>query len=148
MASLGKYISVMRQVRKINKNLLTMVDQVKAPVEDTLLGQAALIAIEQRSLVAVGTDSGSSAHVKDTIRVERGNPTARKAIVIRIKAGGPTLKGSPGARPYDHARALEFGTEKMNAQPFFFPVYRARRKDVRIAGRKQIRKTVMKVFKQ
>ncbi len=43
---------------------------------------------------------------------------------ITVYVGG---RGSPGW----YARFLEFGTQKMTARPFFYPVWRARRKRVR-----------------
>lgn len=142
MAFLAKNLEVMTQVRRIKKALNGVVDKARGPIGDVLLTQAALIASEQRSLVAVGDDANAGA-LKESIRVEEGKETAKKAVVVNIKAGGPTTtKGG-----YDYARAVEFGTQDVPAQPFFFPVWRARRKDVRKVTKKAVKQVVRSVFK-
>jgi HK97 gp10 family phage protein len=146
MASIGKHLSIASQLRRIKRDLLKVADQVEIPVEDTLFTQAALLASEQRFLVAVDPNAEKPGALKSTIRVERGARTAKKAFVIKIKAGGQKTAGT-GEKPYDYARANEFGTQKMAAQPFFFPPYRARKKEIRGATRKAIKKAVKGVFK-
>lgn len=142
MAFLQKNISVMRQVRRINKQLEGVPQKCEGPVGDTLFLQASLVATEQRSLVAVG----ETGDLKASIRVEAGKKTAKKAIVVNIKAGGALTLDDSG-KPYDHARANEFGTQYMPAQPFFFPVWRARKKEAKAAVRKAVKLAVSKVFK-
>lgn len=144
MASLGKYLDVMTQVRRINQQLNTVAAKCEGPVEDTLVTQASLVASEIKSLAAVDPTSDTPGELKASVRLERGQPTAKKAFVIKIKAGGQKTAPDGG---YDHARANEFGTQKMAAQPFFFPPWRARRKDVRTAVRKAIGPAVRDVFK-
>ncbi len=150
MASLGKNLSIAAQVRRINQQLLTVADKAAAPVKDTLFTQAALLASEIRSLAPVDTAAEHPGALRASVRVEEGAPTARKAFVVRVKAGGEKTAGADGkgsAKPYDYARANEFGTQKMAAQPFFFPVYRARKKEIRGATRKAIKDAVKGVFK-
>lgn len=56
-------------------------------------------------------------------------PDKRKDTVVRVVAGGPlTTRFSGSSKPYDYARANEFGTVAMRAQPFFFPTYRLMKK--------------------
>jgi len=58
-------------------------------------------------------------------------PDRSKATVVRIVAGGyQTVRSSLNAKPFDYARADEFGTQKMAAQPFFFPTYRLMKKKI------------------
>lgn len=149
MASLGKNLSIAAQVRRINQQLTKVADLAARPVEDTLITQAALLASEQRSLAPVDSSAEHPGALRASIRVEVGARTARKAFVIKIKAGGEKTAGADGktAKPYDYARANEFGTQKMPAQPFFFPVYRARKKEIRGATRKVIKGAVKGVFK-
>lgn len=56
---------------------------------------------------------------------------------VRIVAGGKqTVRQGVSSKPYDYARADEFGTQNMNARPFFFPSYRLKKKKI-IAGMKR-----------
>jgi HK97 gp10 family phage protein len=69
----------------------------------------------------------------------------RQGLLMRIKAGGlltMRLHGGDERKPYDYARAVEFGTEKMNAHPFFFPSYRLMRKTMKAAMKRKITKTI------
>ncbi len=43
-------------------------------------------------------------------------------LAVTVEAGGPNAH---------HARFVEFGTAKADAQPFFFPAYRAMRRAIR-----------------
>jgi HK97 gp10 family phage protein len=149
MVSVSKYLTIAQQVSRINKQLNNVVDLTTKPIEETLLTQASLLASEQRSLAAEDPNAEKPGALKASIRVERGAPTSKKAIVIKIKAGGEKTAGTgeKSAKPYDYARANEFGTQKMKAQPFFFPVYRARKKEIRAAVRKAISLAVKGVFK-
>jgi|GEM_PF-2136995 len=148
MASLGRNLSVMTQVRRINRQLMKTVELCAEAVESTLLTQAALLASEQRSLAPIDETSDTPGALRDSIQVVRGQPTAKKAFVVKITAGGrATLKQGAGSKPYDYARAVEFGTQDMQPRPFFFPIYRARRKAIKAAVKKQIRNSVRKVFK-
>lgn len=147
MASISKQFDIAYQVARINRQLNKTADLCAPPVEETLLTQAALLVTEQKSLAPVGTDE-TAGELRDSIRIERGNSTAKAAFVLKVKAGGAkTTKQSGAGKPYDHARANEFGTQDMKAQPFFYPPYRARKKDMRAAVRKAVKLAVQQVFK-
>jgi HK97 gp10 family phage protein len=73
-----------------------------------------------RCRLRVHRDSGKLA---ESIRLERG----RHPLRVLVRAGGP-LTTKDG---YDHALANEFGTEKLQAQPFFWPAYRANKTKLR-----------------
>ena len=71
--------------------------------------------------------------LKHSVRVVPG----KTDTVVRVVAGGvQTIRPSVSASPYDYARADEFGTMNMPAQPFFFPTYRLMKKKI-IAGMKR-----------
>lgn len=95
-----------------------------------------------RSAVSKGTDGRNE--LLESIRVEDG----RRPLQVLVKAGGPLTtkevrKGS-GAT-YDYANANEFGTEKMAAQPFFWPSYRLMKKRIRAGIARKARKAIEKV---
>lgn len=68
--------------------------------------------------------------LRDSIKVRR----TRNDLKFYVTGGGfdtslDVRKGS--GVEYDYARALEFGTSKMPAQPFFYPTARALADDIR-----------------
>lgn len=147
MSSLAKNLSVMQQVARINRELLGVADKCQGPVEQTLITQASLVASEQRALAPVDPESETPGALKDSVRVEQGAPTAKRAFVVKIKAGGAlTLKSGAGGKAYDYARAVVFGTVNAPAFDFFFAPWRARRKDAHAAVRSAIKRAVSKVF--
>jgi HK97 gp10 family phage protein len=144
MASISKNLSVAAQVRRINRDLLKVADLCETEILETEGYIAVAIASEIKSLAPVDDGSDTPGALKESVRVEAGEKKGRK--VVLIKAGGTATKDN-GKRPYDHARANEFGTEKMKAQPFFFPVWRARRKEARKIIKAAVKRAVCKVSK-
>jgi HK97 gp10 family phage protein len=70
-------------------------------------------------------------------------PDRTKDTVIRIVAGGRlTIRPSVSSKPFDYARADEFGTVKMTARPFFFPTYRLTKKKMISAMKRRITKAI------
>ena len=82
---------------------------------------------------------GPTGSLANSIRKQRGKvPT-----VVRVMAGGSaTTRTGGGGRPYDYARAVEFGTVAMPATPFFFPTFRLMRKAMRSSMRRKITKRI------
>jgi HK97 gp10 family phage protein len=79
---------------------------------------------------------GKLAH---SVRVVPG----KKKTQVRIVAGGKlTIRPSVSSKPYDYARADEFGTVHMPAKPFFFPTYRLRKKKIISAMKRKITKAI------
>ncbi len=79
---------------------------------------------------------GNLAH---SVRVVPG----KKDTQVRIVAGGQlTIRPSVSGKPYDYARADEFGTVSMPAKPFFFPTYRLRKKKIISAMKRRITKSI------
>lgn len=80
----------------------------------------------QKRLVAVGgVDDEHAGRLRDSIHKEDG----RHELSVAVIAGGAATK----VDGYNYAFANEFGTQKVAAQPFFFPPYRSSKK--RFAGR-------------
>ena len=79
-------------------------------------------------------EKGILAH---TVRLIPGS----KPTQVRVVAGGrPTT--TPQRRPYDYARAAEFGTAERGATPFFFPTYRLMKKKIQAAMKRRITKNI------
>lgn len=98
---------------------------------------------------AVPVDEGT---LRDSIRMEKDPEKVR----ITIRAGGPTTQRAvrKGARnkktgkavTYDYARAQEFGTHEMPANPFFWPSYRLFRKPMRAAAKRAMTKAIKSII--
>lgn len=144
MASLSKNLLVASTIRRIGRQLNGVVEKTRDRVADTLVTQAAILASEIRSVAPVDPTSDTPGVLRASVRIEEGVPTAKKAVVIKVKAGGPSTTDQTG---YDHARGVEFGTQDAPAYPFFFPIYRARRKGIRQATKKAIKGAVKDTFK-
>src|SRR5262245_41308072 len=68
-----------------------------------------------------------------------------KPTQIRIVAGGQrTVRPGVSSKPYDYARADEFGTTRMQARPFFFPTYRLMKKKIIAAMKRRIAANIKK----
>src|SRR5215813_4486970 len=77
--------------------------------------------------------------LKHSVNVRPGS----KDTVVRVVAGGQlTTRPSVSSNPYDYARADEFGTVNMKAQPFFFPTYRLMKKRIIAAMKRRIAKNI------
>lgn len=64
---------------------------------------------------------------------------------VRILAGGQlTVRPSISSKPYDYARADEFGTVNMPAKPFFFPTYRLKKKKMISTMKRKITAAIKK----
>jgi len=81
---------------------------------------------------------GATSNLANSLRKEKG----KKETVIVIRAGGESTTVGSDGRYYDYARAVEFGTHKVPAHPFFFPSYRLMRKSMRSAMRRKITKRI------
>jgi HK97 gp10 family phage protein len=100
----------------------------------------AAVAPVAAGITAEGVVSGA---LKHSVRVI---PDRNKDTIVRVAAGGElTTRPSVSTRPYDYARADEFGTQKMAPHPFFFPTYRLLRKRMVAAMRRKITANIKKV---
>lgn len=94
-----------------------------------------------RIMRAVGPDDRTF-QLERSIRVE----PVPSELRVRIKAGGraTTKQVRKGASvEYDYALSQEFGTQNMPASPFFYPVWRLRRRSVRARINRAIRKAII-----
>jgi HK97 gp10 family phage protein len=79
--------------------------------------------------------------LKTSVNLVQGS----KPTIVRIVAGGYlTVRQSVSGRPFDYARADEFGTQKMQARPFFFPTYRLRKKKIIASMKRRIASQIKK----
>jgi len=79
--------------------------------------------------------------LQSTVRVVQGDSDTE----IRVVAGGRKTRKpvQDGPKPvFDYARAAEFGTEDQPPQPFFFPVYRKRKRAMRAKQSRAIKKAI------
>ena len=82
---------------------------------------------------------GPTGNLGNSIRKQAGS----KPTIVRVMAGGAaTTRKGGGGKPYDYARAVEFGTVHMSAEPFFFPTFRLMRKAMRSSMRRKITKRI------
>ena len=132
MAEFGRNLEIMAAVAEVNRRLGQVASEVEDQVKQSMLIQAGLIAAEIRRVAPVGDDKNQGA-LKNSVRVVEGKSTAKLAYVVRIEAGDARTTGPHG---FDYACAVEFGTRKMPAHPFFWPIWRLRRHAARLAVRK------------
>lgn len=75
-----------------------------------------------------------SEHLRDSIRAKWGTPRDRTPLGLRMTliygSDGTLVQGH--GRQFQLARLMEFGTLKMHAQPFFFPIWRAYKRKLRL----------------
>lgn len=130
---MAKNISVER-FKKLTEDMQKEVHELavlelNAQAQD-LAHTIAAVAPVYQGISAEGVVSGA---LKHSVRVVPGE----KDTIVRVVAGGElTTRPSVSAKPFDYARADEFGTVKMAAHPFFFPTYRLMKKRI-IAGMKR-----------
>lgn len=86
------------------------------------------------NLMKASAPRGRTGDLIASIRKEKG----KRPTIVRVAAGGPLTTERGEKQPYDYARAVEFGTQKMPAEPFFFPAYRLKRKSMNAAMRRKI----------
>lgn len=113
-------------------------DAVIAKVKAQLLANAADLVVAQRA--AAPADDGA---LRESIQYSDASDARR--VRVEVRAGGPTTtrpvrKGASAS--YDYALAQEFGTRNMPANPFFFPVYRGRKRRYKASLRKAAKEAV------
>ncbi|QBX38668.1 HK97 gp10 family phage protein [Brevundimonas sp. S30B] len=85
--------------------------------------------------------------LRNSVRQQDVSTSTR--IARRVQAGGalttkPVRKSEKGAPTYDYALAQEFGTERMPANPFFWPAWRLLRRRMRSRMTRAARKAIQK----
>lgn len=79
--------------------------------------------------------------LKDSVRVI---PDRTRDTLVRVAAGGDLTTRKSGGTSFDYARAVEFGTQEMEAKPFFFPTYRLSKKKMIAAMKRRIVASIKK----
>jgi HK97 gp10 family phage protein len=144
MASIGRNLEIMQAVRLINRKLGAVAAAVEDEVVGTMLTQAGLIAAEIKSIAPVDETSDNPGELKASVRVIEGKRTAKKAFSVKVAVGN--LQTKDGKAGFNYPRGVEFGTQKSPAHPFFWPIWRLRRKGARVAIRKSAVQAVKRVF--
>src|ERR1044072_397208 len=127
-------------VQQFQQLLARIPPALAAELDAGVRGGAEGLAEAMRSVVSVG----KTGNLKQSIRAEKG----RKPLSYLVKAGGSLttkeVRGGSG-KPYDYSLAGEFGTGNEAAQPFFWPSYRLRKKNIRSAISRKVRPAMKKV---
>lgn len=119
--------------RKLSKDLQAEVHTL-AVSELNVQADDLVATMESVAPVATGT-------LEHTIRKVAGKSDTQ----VRIVAGGVlTVRPSISSKPYDYARADEFGTVNMVANPFFFPTYRLKKKKMISTMKRKITVSIKK----
>lgn len=113
---------------------------MKAVARREIEAEAEAMVAEMR--LGVPRDEGD---LERSIKAEDVSDRYEASIRWRVTAGGPlteravrqSKKGSP---TYDYAAAIEFGTSRQEAQPFFYPVKRRRQRRFRARLMRELRK--------
>jgi HK97 gp10 family phage protein len=130
-------ISSLERFRKLTDDMKKTV-HVEAVAE--LNRQAALLKETIQAVAPVAPVEGGE--LKTSVRLI---PDRSKDTIVRVVAGGElTTRPSISSTPFDYARADEFGTQKMAAQPFFFPTYRLMKKRIIAAMKRRITRNIKK----
>lgn len=140
---MAKNVSVER-FRKLTEDLQKEVHEL-AVHELNIQAKGLADTIASVAPVYQGIRAGPSGPVagalKHSVRVVPG----KKDTIVRVVAGGElTIRPSVSSKPYDYARADEFGTIHMTAQPFFFPTYRLMKKKIIASMKRKIAASIKK----
>lgn len=107
-------------------------------VYNDAIGELGAAADQLVTLMKSVVKHGPTGRLANSIRKAPG-PTP---TIVKVMAGGASTTVHGGRHPYDYARAVEFGTIHMPAEPFFFPSFRLMRKKLRSSMRNKISKTI------
>lgn len=111
---------------ELNRKFAALPQIAKDEIRKALARSAGEIAAFARSLVPV--DSGA---LRDSIGWTYGAAPKGSMTLASAAVGELTVTVFAGNSEAYYARWVEFGTQKMTAQPYFFPAYRALRKRAR-----------------
>ncbi|MBX8785278.1 HK97 gp10 family phage protein [Ochrobactrum sp. GRS2] len=140
MASVARIIGLAKLQRKINRLPNIAKQKIKVALEQS----AEEITSLAKSLVPV--DQGE---LRDSIgwtwgKAPKGALTLGKVAEASM-AGDLTITIYAGNSKAYYARWVEFGTQKMGAQPYFYPSYRANKKSTRNRIRRSVRQAAKQI---
>lgn len=119
-----------------------LTDELKAEVHALAVAELNTQAQGLVDLMDSVAPRGETGNLIHSIRVV---PDKSKDTTVRVVAGGAlTVRPGVSSKPYDYARADEFGTVNMPAKPFFFPTYRLRKKKIIASMKRKIVASIKK----
>lgn len=139
MTSFGKILGLERLKRKLAR----IPEAVKVRAQADLLQAGREINMQQRRFVPV--DDGT---LRSSIRTEK---LTDGTVGVAIVAGGEATtksvrKSEKGNAPaYDYALAVEYGTQDMAPEPFFWPGYKIGKKKAKRTVRTGMRRALKQV---
>jgi HK97 gp10 family phage protein len=113
-----------QSVKRFQSLLDTLPRRAEGPIRKATFDQARQLA----NFMQYNAPRESGA-LRDSIRVEQSSKSERRALV---RAGGQKTTH----HGYDYAFAVEFGTERQPAHPFFWTSYRIKRASISAAIKK------------
>ena len=126
----------MPDTSKLKRRLVDEIPKaVRAALEQAMIESANLIVAGGKLRVPV--DEGD---VQASIRQHGVKEGKRGGLYVAITAGDRTTE----ADTYQVARLLEFGTQKMPAQPYLLPAFRANRRRAKARMRRAVRDAILK----
>lgn len=115
-----------------------LTENLKKEVHDLAVAELNSQADQLVSLIASVAPKGETGDLSESVRKVADK---EKDTIVRVVAGGHlTIEGSG----YDYARAMEFGTQDIKPQPFFYPTYRLRKKKIIAAMKRKIVASIKK----
>lgn len=133
---IGRFLNV----AKLNKKLARLPGVARNDMRESLAQSAREITNLMEQLVP--QDSGDLA---GSIGWTFGKAPKGTLAIGFVKSGELTVTIYCGDSDAYYARWIEFGTQKMAAQPFFFPAYRALRKRASTRIKRSARRSAKKV---
>lgn len=128
---------MVKGLAEFNRRMKRIPENVRRAAQEVIDANAADLVATQKSFVPV--DEGD---LRESIRTF---PLGGLRVGAVVKAGGATT-----TRPvrngisvtFDYALAQEFGTENMQANPFFFPAYRLNKRKHKARVTRAIKKAI------
>ena len=126
MASLYQNLSIASQVASIKRKIKAIAPQVKSDLQ---------VVIEREAAALVKMQKGAAPVDEGDLRDDISFTALKRRIGVIVHSNDWK------------SRWNEFGTEKMRSNPFFFPPWRARKKQIKEAIRKTTRAAGKKAVK-
>jgi HK97 gp10 family phage protein len=122
-------------ISRLRKKLNAIPLAVREAVVVSLQKSGDELVAAQKALAPVRTGA-----LRDSIRAE----LRTEELKVIVTAGGPTTTKAAraGQGSYDYSHAIEFGTSKEHAEPFFYPAYRLLKKRLRSRTKRAINKVI------
>lgn len=135
---------MVKGIDRLHAKMARIKPRLEAALRVTLENEARQLVAQMKSVVPVdeGDLRESINHTfgqapKGSVTIGTVSDDPNSGLRITIYAGGEV-----GSADAFYARFVEFGTRKMVARPFFFPVYRANKRRVRAAITRAVNKEI------